>query len=50
MVRILVGTMLELGGGRRSSEAFEELLRGAPRERAGETAPPHGLHLASVRY
>jgi tRNA pseudouridine38-40 synthase len=50
MVRILVGTMLELGGGRRSSEVFEELLRGVPRERAGETAPPHGLHLASVRY
>ncbi len=50
MVRILVGTMLELGGGRRSEEDFEELLRGAPRERAGETAPPHGLYLASVRY
>ena len=50
MVRILVGTMLELGGGRRTAEEFEELLRGAPRERAGETAPPHGLHLASVRY
>ena len=39
MVRILVGTMLEVGGGRRGSEAFEELLRGAPRESAGETAP-----------
>ncbi len=50
MVRILVGTMLEVGGGRRSVQDFEELLRGAPRERAGETAPPHGLHLASVRY
>ena len=50
MVRILVGTMLELGGGRRSAKEFEELLRGAARERAGETAPPHGLHLASVRY
>lgn len=50
MVRILVGTMLELGSGRRSAEDFEALLQGAPRERAGETAPPHGLHLASVRY
>ena len=50
MVRILVGTMLELGSGRRSTGDFEELLRGAPRERAGETAPPHGLYLASVRY
>jgi tRNA pseudouridine38-40 synthase len=50
MVRVLVGTMLELGGGRRSAEDFEDLLRGAPRDRAGETAPPHGLYLASVRY
>ncbi len=50
MVRVLVGTMLELGGGGHGKEDFEELLRGAPRERAGETAPPHGLYLASVRY
>jgi tRNA pseudouridine38-40 synthase len=50
MVRILVGTMLEVAGGRGSPEGLEELLRGAPREQAGETAPPHGLYLASVRY
>ncbi|HEY6637540.1 MAG TPA: tRNA pseudouridine(38-40) synthase TruA [Solirubrobacterales bacterium] len=50
MVRVLVGTMLEVGGGRRSVQDFGALLRGAPRERAGDTAPPHGLHLASVRY
>jgi tRNA pseudouridine38-40 synthase len=50
MVRVLVGTMLEVAQGRRSVEDFEALLTGAPRERAGETAPPHGLYLASVRY
>jgi tRNA pseudouridine38-40 synthase len=50
MVRILVGTMLEVAGGRRTLEDFAALLEGAPRERAGETAPPHGLFLASVRY
>jgi len=50
MVRVIVGTMLEVGGGRRGPDDFEELLRGAPRERAGETTPPHGLYLASVRY
>ena len=50
MVRVLVGTMLEVANATRSAEDFEELLRGAPRERAGETAPPHGLYLASVRY
>ena len=50
MTRVLVGTMLEVGGGRRSVEDFVSLLEGAPRERAGVTAPPHGLYLASVRY
>ncbi len=50
MVRVLVGTMLEVGGGRRSREDFASLLEGAPRERGGETAPAHGLHLAEVRY
>jgi tRNA pseudouridine38-40 synthase len=50
MVRVLVGTMLEVAQGRRSVEDFESLLRGVPRERAGETAPAHGLYLASVRY
>lgn len=50
MVRVLVGTMLEAAGGRRSDEEFAALLRGAPRERAGDTARAHGLHLAAVRY
>src|SRR5436190_234511 len=50
MVRVLVGTILEVGRGRRSIEHFESLLDGAPRDRAGETAPAHGLYLASVRY
>jgi tRNA pseudouridine38-40 synthase len=50
MVRVLVGTMLEVGSGRRSREDFKRLLEGAPRSAAGETAEPHGLYLASVRY
>ena len=50
MVRALVGTMLDVAAGRRGLEDFEALLAGAPRERGGETAPPHGLYLASVRY
>jgi tRNA pseudouridine38-40 synthase len=49
-VRVLVGTMLEVGGGRRDLEGFRALLDGAPRDAAGETAPPHGLYLADVRY
>lgn len=50
MIRVLVGTMLEVAGGRRSVESFAALLDGRPRAEAGATAAPHGLYLASVRY
>jgi tRNA pseudouridine38-40 synthase len=49
-VRVLVGTMLEVAGGRRSVDDFRSLLEGAPRDRAGETAPPEGLYLIAVGY
>jgi tRNA pseudouridine38-40 synthase len=50
MVRILVGTQLEVASGRRTTASFTQLLEGASRPEAGETAPPHGLYLESVTY
>ena len=50
MVRALVGTMLEVGSGRRSLGDFTALLGGAPREEAGDTVRAHGLYLAAVGY
>ena len=50
MVRVLVGTMLEVGAGRRDPASFARLLEGAPRASAGQTAEPHGLCLESVSY
>ncbi len=50
MNRVLVGTMLEVAGGRRSLEDFVALLGGRPRTDAGPTAPAHGLALAGVGY
>jgi tRNA pseudouridine38-40 synthase len=50
MVRILVGTMLEVASSRRTVESFVALLDGASRPEAGETAPAEGLYLESVSY
>jgi tRNA pseudouridine38-40 synthase len=50
MVRILVGTQMEVAGGRRSVDDFRRLLLGAARSEAGDTSPPHGLYLESVSY
>jgi tRNA pseudouridine38-40 synthase len=50
MVRVLVGTMLDVSSARRTVDDFTKLLTGAPRSAAGDTAPPHGLYLESVSY
>lgn len=50
MVRSLVGTMVEIGKGRRAPGEMGRLLEGAPRCSAGPTAPAHGLFLWDVVY
>ncbi|HKK69758.1 MAG TPA: tRNA pseudouridine(38-40) synthase TruA [Candidatus Krumholzibacteria bacterium] len=50
MVRIVVGTLLEVGAGRRPVDTFREVLAARDRRTAGGTAPPHGLCLERVDY
>jgi tRNA pseudouridine38-40 synthase len=50
MVRALVGTLVEVGDGRRDRESMAELLASQDRAHAGATAPAHGLVLVSVTY
>ncbi len=50
MVRIFVGTMIEIGLEQRSPSAMKTLLESGEREAAGHTAPACGLHLLWVRY
>lgn len=50
MVRVLVATQLDVANGARDLAWLDELLDGASRAAAGQTAPAHGLYLASVEY
>lgn len=50
MVRIMVGTLLEVGCGRMTPEQVKEVLECPDRKKAGPTAPPQGLCLMSVDY
>ena len=50
MVRILTGTLIEIGDGRRTPEDVSEILEAKNRERAGYTAPACGLTLLEVIY
>jgi len=50
MVRNIVGSLFEVGDGRKSSEWFSELLAIKDRTKAGITAPACGLYFVSVEY
>jgi tRNA pseudouridine38-40 synthase len=50
MVRILAGTLIQVGSGRRDPEGMPALLASRDRSRAGPTAPAHALTLVRVTY
>jgi tRNA pseudouridine38-40 synthase len=50
MVRTVVGTLVEVGDGRRRPESLRDLLHSGSRAAAGPTAPPAGLYLVRVDY
>ncbi|MGI6189207.1 MAG: tRNA pseudouridine(38-40) synthase TruA [Clostridiales bacterium] len=50
MIRILVGTFIEIGRHKISSSDMKNILESGKRNNAGPTAPPHGLCLEQVYY
>jgi len=50
MVRNIIGTLVEVGSGKRPAEDIESILASRNRTLAGPTAPAHGLFLVEVRY
>ncbi|OHB33140.1 MAG: tRNA pseudouridine(38-40) synthase TruA [Desulfuromonadaceae bacterium GWC2_58_13] len=50
MVRVMVGTLVEIGQGKMRVADLGQLLQGGTREGAGKTAPPQGLCLMEVWY
>lgn len=50
MVRIIVGTLVEVGTGRILPSEIPDIIQSEERKHAGRTAPPHGLYLAEVIY
>lgn len=50
MVRVMVGTLVDLGRGRITMDGFQAIIEAKDRTRAGMTAPPQGLFLKEVGY
>jgi tRNA pseudouridine38-40 synthase len=50
MVRILTGTLIQVGEGRLAPQEFDGVLAARDRRRAGKTVLPHGLTLVRVHY
>ena len=50
MVRIIAGTLVEVGMGKIEPEQIPEIIKNQKRENAGKTLPPQGLYLVKVEY
>ena len=50
MVRIICGTIVDVGLGKINAEEIEEIIKSGDRTKAGKTLPPHGLYLVKVYY
>lgn len=50
MVRIISGTLVEVGFGKIKPEDIKKIIESKDRKRAGKTLPPHGLYLVEVVY
>lgn len=50
MVRIISGTLLDVGLGKIKPEEIPEIIESKDRRRAGKTLPPYGLYLVEVKY
>jgi tRNA pseudouridine38-40 synthase len=50
MVRIIVGTLIEVGQGKLKGSDIPGIIQSKDRKRAGKTAPAHGLYLVEVYY
>ena len=50
MVRIIVGTLVDVGMGKIKPEDIPQIINEGKRENAGKTLPPNGLYLLNVMY
>ena len=50
MVRIIAGTLIEVGARKRSPESMRDILAACDRSAAGPTAPAHGLTMIGIKF
>ena len=50
MVRIIAGTLVEVGLEKIKPEEISDIIKSKDRQKAGKTLPPYGLYLVEVNY